>query len=205
MILSPQVNRAIELACLAHRDQFRKGGQSDVPYVSHPFAVATMVASLSTSEDAFVAALLHDVIEDCPNYLVGNVEHFTDEAFRIVTVVTDKKTPGLSYRDRKAQFVRQVIAGGARCVLVSACDKIHNMTCVRDNLRGGFPTGTRPLPELVWYWTHFLEQVRLNMSPNTWETQYAELLAELDKTCPTHGLYHSGDWCPICGYGKDSE
>src|SRR5688572_9923369 len=57
-----QVRTAYEFARGAHEGQFRKSGE---PYVSHPLNVATLVADLRMDASTMLAALLHDVVEDC--------------------------------------------------------------------------------------------------------------------------------------------
>src|SRR5260221_9383899 len=62
---TPKIERAIAIAALLHRDQFRKGRECKVPYISHPLSVAELVAKYSSDVDQITAALLHDTVEDC--------------------------------------------------------------------------------------------------------------------------------------------
>ena len=62
MSFSDRLTRAADIARRAHNHQTRKG--SDVPYLSHLFAVAALVMESGGSEDQVCAALLHDVLED---------------------------------------------------------------------------------------------------------------------------------------------
>lgn len=57
-----KLEAAIDIAARAHEGQLRK--YTGEPYIVHPFAVAGLVRSVSDDEDLFVAALLHDVVED---------------------------------------------------------------------------------------------------------------------------------------------
>ena len=57
-----KINRAYEYAAKLHEGQIRQSGE---PYVSHPVAVATIVAELGLDTDSICAALLHDTVEDC--------------------------------------------------------------------------------------------------------------------------------------------
>ena len=54
--------RAYEYAKALHEGQYRVSGE---PYISHPVAVATIVANLELDTDSICAALLHDTVEDC--------------------------------------------------------------------------------------------------------------------------------------------
>ncbi|MCL5459686.1 HD domain-containing protein, partial [Loigolactobacillus coryniformis] len=63
MIFSNVVLRAFRFADDAHYQQVRK--YTGLAYITHPFRVALRAASLGMSEDCVVAAMLHDVVEDC--------------------------------------------------------------------------------------------------------------------------------------------
>ena len=56
------ITRAYEYAKSLHEGQFRVSGE---PYISHPVAVAEIVAGLELDTDSICAALLHDTVEDC--------------------------------------------------------------------------------------------------------------------------------------------
>ena len=57
-----KIKKAVEYAAQMHEGQFRVSGE---PYISHPIAVAEIVASLELDTDSICAALLHDTVEDC--------------------------------------------------------------------------------------------------------------------------------------------
>ena len=57
-----KITNAYQYAEKLHEGQFRQSGE---PYVSHPVAVATIVAELGLDTDSICAALLHDTVEDC--------------------------------------------------------------------------------------------------------------------------------------------
>lgn len=57
-----KIKKAYEFAKQLHEGQFRKSGE---PYISHPVAVAEIVAGLGLDTDSICAALLHDTLEDC--------------------------------------------------------------------------------------------------------------------------------------------
>src|ERR1700693_5937417 len=61
--LGPRLQRAFRYAAEKHDGQTRK--QSAVPYLSHLLAVASLVLEAGGDEDMAIAALLHDVVEDC--------------------------------------------------------------------------------------------------------------------------------------------
>ncbi len=61
--LTPRFSDAVEFARIIHGSQVRKG--SDIPYLYHLLAVASMVIEYGGNEDQAIAGLLHDVLEDC--------------------------------------------------------------------------------------------------------------------------------------------
>ena len=69
MYCTDRICAAFALAALVHENQKRKS--TEIPYISHPMAVASQVAVWGGSEDQFVAALLHDVIEDGGAQVLG--------------------------------------------------------------------------------------------------------------------------------------
>ena len=60
--MTPRFTEALSLAARAHEGQSRKG--TPIPYITHPVAVAGLVAQFGGDEDQQIAALLHDVLED---------------------------------------------------------------------------------------------------------------------------------------------
>ena len=68
------IERAYEVAELAHREQKRKSGE---PYITHPLAVASILAGLGMPPDTLAAALLHDVVEDTGYPLADSTGLFT--------------------------------------------------------------------------------------------------------------------------------
>src|ERR1700678_3209631 len=79
------IRRAAEAAIAAHEGQFRRSGE---PYITHPIAVATIVAELGLDEQTVAAALLHDAVEDTGLTLETIEETFGEGVARVVDGVT---------------------------------------------------------------------------------------------------------------------
>ena len=133
MELTDRLHKAINLACRLHAGQMRKG-EDDLPYISHPFAVAWILGNYTTDEDTVIAGLLHDVLEDVPGYDVRNLERDAGaEVAAIVAQVTEDKDPNISgngratWEDRKRKYLRHLARAGEKGLLVCAADKIHNL------------------------------------------------------------------------------
>ncbi|WP_438821370.1 RelA/SpoT family protein [Demequina capsici] len=119
------VERAYEVAEEAHRGQKRKSGE---PYITHPIAVAQIVADLGLPASVIAAALLHDVVEDTDYPLQRMEDEFGPEIAMIVDGVT--KLDKVKYGDAaQAETVRKMVVAMAkdiRVLLLKLCDRLHN-------------------------------------------------------------------------------
>jgi GTP diphosphokinase / guanosine-3',5'-bis(diphosphate) 3'-diphosphatase len=123
-----QVMRAYEFAAKAHEGQQRYSGE---PYISHPVAVATILAELKLDAQTLMAALLHDVIEDTgvPKDHIASL--FGDEVAELVDGVS--KLDKIEFRSRaeaQAESFRKMLlamVGDIRVILVKLADRTHNM------------------------------------------------------------------------------
>lgn len=118
---------AYGFAAFAHKDQLRKSGE---PYISHPVAVARIVAEeLELGANPVMAAFLHDVVEDCP-YTIDNIrERFGDDVAFLVGVVTKQKKAKYDQSKQVDNF-RQILSSvqyDVRAILVKLADRLHNM------------------------------------------------------------------------------
>ena len=83
---------AARFAVEAHADMTRKGG--GLPYILHPFEVATIAASMTSDEEVLAAALLHDVVEDAGVDFNELRERFGNRVADLVASETENKYPG---------------------------------------------------------------------------------------------------------------
>jgi len=123
-----RVLKAYEYGAQAHHDQRRLSGE---PYISHPVAVATILADLRLDSETIIAALLHDVIEDTPTLRVNLEQHFGGEVAAIVDGVTKLTRLGEAGRSeaQAASFRKMMLAmvDDIRVILVKLADRLHNM------------------------------------------------------------------------------
>jgi (p)ppGpp synthase/HD superfamily hydrolase len=128
---------AVRYAVDAHGDQVRKG--TEVPYVSHPLAVAALVLEHGGDEVQATAALLHDVVEDCGG--LPRLDHvrstFGEEVAGLVQALSDSITEAgerkQDWRPRKVAYLRHLaglVADEHPAALVSLCDKLHNARAI---------------------------------------------------------------------------
>ena len=115
-------------AAAAHEGQFRRSGE---PYITHPVAVATIVAELGLDEQTVAAALLHDAVEDTGLTLETIEETFGEGVARVVDGVT--KLDRLQFNSKEAQqaaTIRKMLVAMAddwRVLLIKLADRLHNM------------------------------------------------------------------------------
>ncbi|MFV2197300.1 RelA/SpoT family protein [Nocardiopsis sp. LOL_012] len=124
------IERAYEVAAHHHRDQKRKSGD---PYITHPLAVATILAELGMQEATLAAALLHDTVEDTEYSLDELRADFGDEITELVDGVT--KLDKVKYGEAtQAETVRKMVVAMARDIrvlVIKLCDRLHNMRTLR--------------------------------------------------------------------------
>jgi GTP diphosphokinase / guanosine-3',5'-bis(diphosphate) 3'-diphosphatase len=133
------IRRAYAFAAEAHAPQLRESGE---PYINHPLAVAETLASIHMDIATIVAALLHDVTEDCGVPLTELESRFGREVARLVDGVTkldkmqflhvegDDSLPKLNGQDLWAENMRKMflaMAEDIRVVLIKLADRLHNM------------------------------------------------------------------------------
>lgn len=135
-MLSDRFVDALACAYDFHGAQRRKG--SDRPYMTHLLAVASLVLEAGGDEEAAIAGLLHDALEDQGGSLAAaKIEaQFGRQVLAIVRECSDWSGDGEkpSWRMRKQAFVNSVPQMSSRALLVAAADKLHN---ARD-LRGDY-------------------------------------------------------------------
>ena len=131
----PRFESALAFACSQHHGQSRKG--SDAPYITHPLAVASIVGQYGGDEDQAIAALLHDVMEDCGVTRMQIAARYGEWVAEMVAACTDTtEEPKPPWRARKEAHIAKVKVLAPDVKLVIAADKMHNaLTINRDRRR----------------------------------------------------------------------
>ena len=124
------LERAYVTAERLHATQTRKSGD---PYITHPLAVATILADIGMTEPTLCAALLHDTVEDTPYKLDELRSDFGDEIAALVDGVT--KLDKVKYGDSaQAETIRKMIVAMSRDIrvlVIKLADRLHNMRTLR--------------------------------------------------------------------------
>jgi GTP diphosphokinase / guanosine-3',5'-bis(diphosphate) 3'-diphosphatase len=123
-----RVRRAYLVGAAAHHGQTRKSGE---PYITHPIAVATLLAEMGMDVETLCAAILHDALEDTTLERSAIESEFGEPVAELVDGVT--KLDKLQFRDRQeaaAESFRKMLLAMARdlrVILIKLADRLHNM------------------------------------------------------------------------------
>jgi GTP diphosphokinase / guanosine-3',5'-bis(diphosphate) 3'-diphosphatase len=124
------IEHAYDMAAYHHRDQKRKSGD---PYITHPLAVASILAELGTDDETLCAALLHDTVEDTAYGLDELRADFGDNIALLVDGVT--KLDKVKFGDAaQAETVRKMVVAMSRDIrvlVIKLADRLHNMRTMR--------------------------------------------------------------------------
>ena len=159
------IERAYESAAYWHRDQKRRSGD---PYITHPLAVATILAELGMNTETICAALLHDTVEDTPYTLTELRGEFGEDIAALVDSVTklDKVKYGES---AEAETVRKMVVAMSRDIrvlVIKLADRLHNMRTLRWLPRDKQERKSREVLEIYAPLAH-----RLGMNKVKWELE----------------------------------
>lgn len=187
-MISKKVNLALKVASRAHRDQMRKG--TDIPYVSHTFAVAMIISQYTSDEDVIVAGVLHDILEDVKPTVYSETamrNDFGDEVVEIVKDVSEDKTAGKPEKpwvERKKGYLTHLSSlEDQRPLIVSTADKIHNLTdileeyeMVGDSIWQKFNASK---DDELWFYNEFLKIIKKKHIPERMKIDMALLVDRL--------------------------
>ncbi|WP_425145333.1 RelA/SpoT family protein [Deinococcus sp.] len=130
------IEAAYQFARQAHEGVIRRSGE---PYITHPVAVAVILAELGMDTDSLVAGLLHDTVEDTPVTLDDIGKHFGLDVRRIVegetkvsklAKVAKAQNPDRSLSDEQSENMRKLLIAmtrDIRIIIVKLADRLHNM------------------------------------------------------------------------------
>src|SRR5579864_6041490 len=134
--LGPRFRKAFTFAADKHSGQARKA--STIPYIAHLMGVASLVLEAGGDEDLAIAALLHDVVEDCGGapMLKEVRRRFGARVAKIVDGCTDAYSiPKPPWHDRKVSYINRLKKEITETRLVSAADKLNNVRSILSDYR----------------------------------------------------------------------
>jgi (p)ppGpp synthase/HD superfamily hydrolase len=156
---------AFLFAAEKHAGQTRK--TTTVPYIAHLMGVTSLVLEFGGDEDMAIAALLHDVVEDCggASMLKEVKRRFRSRVAKIVEGCTDSDSePRPPWRTRKENYLRHLKEADSETRLVSAADKLNNVRSILSDYRelgeaiwGRFNGGREGT---LWYYRALLKEFK---------------------------------------------
>lgn len=184
MLLSPDFVEALTFAAQLHSTQTRKG--TETPYVSHLLCVAELVLEFGGNEDEAIAALLHDAVEDRGGQptLERIRRRFGSAVADIVEACSDTDVePKPPWRRRKEDYISHMVHASCSTRLVSAADKLHNVTAIlRDYRRlreGLWERFTGGKDGTLWYYRSLVEAYKA-AGPHPIVDELESVVSELD-------------------------
>lgn len=126
--LHNEIRRAYHFAVTAHGEQKRRSGE---PYITHPLAVAGIMAEMHSDYQCIMAALLHDVLEDTGVSKAELSHRFGEEVAELVDGVSKLAQINASSREHaQAENLRKMLLAmtrDIRVILLKLADRLHNM------------------------------------------------------------------------------
>lgn len=168
--ITERFRQALDYAATRHATQTRKA--SDVPYLAHLLGVCSLVMDHTTDEDVWIAALLHDAVEDQGGEATAReIEAlFGPRVGSLVRACTEilapEDQPKIPWLQRKQQYLKDIALKDADALLIVAADKLHNARAVlSDWIRCGddsyckFTTGKLGTQ---WYYQQVIAELENN-------------------------------------------
>lgn len=124
------IQKAYDYARSMHEGQYRKSGEA---YISHPVAVAEIVAALELDTESICAALLHDTLEDCSDKV--KIEDIRSKFGAEIAVLVDglTKLVSIPFEDKEEEHIENLrkmflaMSKDIRVIFIKLCDRLHNM------------------------------------------------------------------------------
>jgi len=141
--------KAVAMATKAHAGVFRKGTR--VPYISHPLAVSAMAMEYGGSEDVAIAAVLHDVVEDCGReYIILIRETFGPYVADLVMAVSHLGVG--SWKEKRIEYLAHLARSSNDVLLIAGSDKLHNARAIVSDGPTVFEKFKAPREDILWYY-----------------------------------------------------
>lgn len=184
---SHRIAEAVALATTLHADQTRKA--TGIPYLSHLLGVAGLVMEHGGDEEQTIAGLLHDAIEDAGAHAEALIrEQFGERVVRIVLACTDgvpdEQGEKRDWQSRKQNYLAHLTDASAEVLLVSGCDKLHNVRAIVSDLHTHGPAMFARFKAgqvgTMWYYEQ-LAGVFQSQLPGSLADELARTVAELKR------------------------
>ena len=181
---TPQIKKAIQFAARKHHGHMRQETEP-LPYITHLFSVALLVAEDGADDDVVTATLLHDTLEDTDTTREEIVAAFNEHVALLVESVSEiKEKDGikLNWKERKTHYLAQVERASDGAVLIAIADKIDNIESKLEAFQKEGETllkrWKQPVEEYLWYHGEVLRIARARLPKNRLTARLVEAHAE---------------------------
>jgi (p)ppGpp synthase/HD superfamily hydrolase len=183
--LTTRFQDAAAWAAELHNDHVRKG--TPIPYVSHLFAVASLVLEDGGTEDEAIAALLHDAVEDGKTSSDDIRARYGDVVADIVDACSDTdEIPKPPWRARKEAYIAHLWDASDGALRVSCADKLHNARSlladyreIGEELWTRFNVDARNADAQLWYYESLVAVFEARRPESRATTELARTVGEL--------------------------
>lgn len=125
------IEKAFQFALTKHVGQYRKG--TDIPYITHPFAVSMILKHHQYSDDVVAAGLLHDTLEDTETTEEELRDLFGENVHGLVQAASEKDKT-LSWEERKRHTINELALKSTDQLAVIIADKLHNLRSIQEDI-----------------------------------------------------------------------
>ncbi len=191
-----RLRQAFEVARRRHEGQMRKTGD---PYITHPVAVAEILAEYGLDAESLIAALLHDVVEDTDMTLDDVSEQFGGEVAALIDGVTKLDRIRFDTQaEAQAATIRKLVialARDVRVLLIKLADRLHNLRTLWPFDEAKQQRIARESLEVYAPLAHRLgvQEIKHEMEDRCFAVlypkRYAEIRALLDQRAPERDAY----------------
>jgi HD domain len=125
------IDQAIIFAAMAHKDQTRKS--TNIPYITHPFAVGMLLQKAKCSDEVIAAGILHDTLEDTSTTYEDLAEQFGSKVAKLVCSASEQDK-SLPWEKRKQHTIESLKDAYLEEIQVITADKLHNLKSIQTDL-----------------------------------------------------------------------
>jgi len=175
------IDLAIEIAAKAHGNQVRKG--TDIPYVTHPFAVVIILLKAGCVDEVVIAGILHDTVEDTSITLDYIRDTFGEKVASIVEGCSEPDK-SLTWEERKRHTLEFLKTATPEVRLVACADKLHNIRTIAaeykrigDKVWSRFKRGKK---EQEWYYQGLVKSLCENDNKGDNSPLFQEFRSEVE-------------------------
>ncbi len=179
---TPQIKKAIQFAARKHHGHLRVSNmEGPLPYVTHLFSVALLVAEDGAHDDVVTAALLHDTIEDTGTTREEIAGTFNEGVATLVESVSETKEKDgekIEWREYKENYIARMEHMSADALLIAIADKVDNVeSWIEEYGKEGaafLKRWKQPAESYLWFYGEALRVAQARLPEHPLTQRYAE-------------------------------